>query len=55
MSRWRDIVDWVGGYPYQFAPADRLVEFVTAEGFSAVTVVPSDGPGNHQIVFRRRA
>lgn len=34
MSRWRDIVDWVGGYPYEVATPEEIFEFYQARGFS---------------------
>jgi 2-polyprenyl-3-methyl-5-hydroxy-6-metoxy-1,4-benzoquinol methylase len=34
MSRWRDIIDWVGGYPYEVATPDEIFEFYRARGFT---------------------
>jgi 2-polyprenyl-3-methyl-5-hydroxy-6-metoxy-1,4-benzoquinol methylase len=34
MSRWRDVVDWVGGYPYEYASADEIFDFYRARGFA---------------------
>jgi 2-polyprenyl-6-hydroxyphenyl methylase/3-demethylubiquinone-9 3-methyltransferase len=34
MSRWRDIVDWVGGYPYEAATVEEIVVFYRARGFT---------------------
>jgi 2-polyprenyl-3-methyl-5-hydroxy-6-metoxy-1,4-benzoquinol methylase len=33
MSRWRDIVDWVGGYPYEVATPDEIFDFYRSKGF----------------------
>ena len=33
MSRWRDIIDWVGGYPYEVATPDEIFDFYRARGF----------------------
>jgi len=33
MSHWRDIVDWVGGYPYEVATPDQIFDFYKARGF----------------------
>jgi 2-polyprenyl-6-hydroxyphenyl methylase/3-demethylubiquinone-9 3-methyltransferase len=27
MSRWHDAVDWIGGYPYEVATAEELIDF----------------------------
>lgn len=34
MSRWRDIVDWVGGYPYEVATPEEIFDFYQARGFT---------------------
>ncbi len=34
MSRWHDMHDWVGGYPYEFAKPEEVYEFYRARGFS---------------------
>jgi len=33
MNRWRDIIDWVGGYPYEVAAPDEIFGFYHARGF----------------------
>jgi 2-polyprenyl-6-hydroxyphenyl methylase/3-demethylubiquinone-9 3-methyltransferase len=32
MSRWRDLVDWVGGYPFEVARPDQVIAFCGARG-----------------------
>ena len=32
MSRWRDIVDWIGGYPYEAAKVEEIFDFYRARG-----------------------
>ena len=44
MNRWHDIIDWVGGYPYEVATVDEIFEFYKARGFS-LTKVKSGGVG----------
>lgn len=34
MSHWRDIIDWVGGYPYEVARPDEIFDFFRAKGLS---------------------
>ena len=34
MTRWRDIIDWVGGYPYEVAKPEEIFDFYRARGFS---------------------
>ena len=50
-----DILDWIGGYPYEYAKWKEVVEFFSERGFIASTVTPSEGTGNHQFVFVRNA
>jgi 2-polyprenyl-3-methyl-5-hydroxy-6-metoxy-1,4-benzoquinol methylase len=33
MNRWRDIIDWVGGYPYEVATPDEIFDFYHERGF----------------------
>ncbi len=33
MTRWRDIVDWVGGYPYEYATPEQIFDFYHQRGF----------------------
>ena len=33
MSPWRDVVDWVGGYPFEVAAPEVVVDFCRAAGF----------------------
>jgi 2-polyprenyl-3-methyl-5-hydroxy-6-metoxy-1,4-benzoquinol methylase len=53
-----DLVDWLGGYPYEFATADEIVAFCTKNcGLEVVKVLaltPRD-TANNQFVFRRPA
>ena len=34
MSHWHDIVDWVGGYPYEVASPEEIFEYYKARGFT---------------------
>lgn len=55
MSVWYDIVDWVGGWPYEVATPEALFEFYYQHGFDVVKLrtVPR-GHGCNEFVFRRR-
>src|SRR5215213_10075285 len=33
MTKWRDIVDWVGGYPYEVSKPDDIFDFCRARGY----------------------
>jgi 2-polyprenyl-3-methyl-5-hydroxy-6-metoxy-1,4-benzoquinol methylase len=53
MNRWRDIIDWVGGYPYEYASTDAITEFYARLGFRPERVVPTRGLGCNEFVFVR--
>lgn len=55
MNRWHDIIDWVGGYPYEVASVDEIFEFYKLRGFT-LTKVKSGGVGLgcNEFVFRRQ-
>jgi 2-polyprenyl-3-methyl-5-hydroxy-6-metoxy-1,4-benzoquinol methylase len=54
MSRWRDIVDWVGGYPYECARIDQVFAFYRSRGFSLLNLRCSSGAlGCNEFVFQK--
>ena len=54
MSRWRDIVDWVGGYPYEVATPDEIFDFYRARGFTLTRLKCGYvGLGCNEFVFVR--
>ena len=53
MSHWHDIVDWVGGYPYECAKPDAIFQFFKARGFALVNLKIGGGLGCSEYVFRR--
>lgn len=51
-----DVVDWLGGYPYEYARADDVVSFVTALGFRLSRMTrPATPIGCNEFVFVRTA
>ncbi len=52
MSKWRDIVDWVGGYPYEAAKVDEVFAFYRARGFALEYMRCGGGLGCNEFVFR---
>lgn len=52
-----DLVDWLGGYPYEFATAEEIATFCESElGLESIKILHTSpvGTGNNQFVFRRR-
>jgi 2-polyprenyl-6-hydroxyphenyl methylase/3-demethylubiquinone-9 3-methyltransferase len=55
MNKWHDILDWVGGYPYEFATPDQIFDFYRARGFSLTKMKCGGvGLGCNEFVFERR-
>lgn len=49
-----DVIDWIGGYPYDYASISEITDFVTRQGFSVEQVVPAQvGTGCNEFVFRK--
>lgn len=55
MSRWHDIIDWVGGYPYEAATPHEIFTFFATRGF-ALTKRKTDGVGLgcNEFVFTKK-
>jgi 2-polyprenyl-3-methyl-5-hydroxy-6-metoxy-1,4-benzoquinol methylase len=53
MSRYRDWIDWIGGYPYEYASAGEVLEHMRALGLEGGVVVANDGTGCNEFVFTR--
>jgi 2-polyprenyl-3-methyl-5-hydroxy-6-metoxy-1,4-benzoquinol methylase len=54
MSHWRDIVDWVGGYPYEVASPEEIFDFCRERGFTLITLrCGGVGLGCNEFVFER--
>jgi 2-polyprenyl-3-methyl-5-hydroxy-6-metoxy-1,4-benzoquinol methylase len=56
MSRWYDIIDWVGGYPYEVATVDQIFDFYKERGF-ALRKIKSGGVGLgcNEFVFEKES
>jgi 2-polyprenyl-3-methyl-5-hydroxy-6-metoxy-1,4-benzoquinol methylase len=56
MSAWRDLIDWVGGYPFEVAKPEAIFEFYSRRGFSLTRLVTCGGSlGCNEFVFARVA
>jgi 2-polyprenyl-6-hydroxyphenyl methylase/3-demethylubiquinone-9 3-methyltransferase len=55
MTKWRDIIDWVGGYPYEVSKPDEVFEFCKARGFVLTKLKCGNvGLGCNEFVFERK-
>jgi 2-polyprenyl-6-hydroxyphenyl methylase/3-demethylubiquinone-9 3-methyltransferase len=55
MSGWHDLVDWVGGYPFEVAKPDEVLQRCGGLGLVPRAVRTTTGRGNNQFVFARPA
>lgn len=53
MSRWYDMIDWVGGYPYEFAKPERIFDFYRERGLALQRLLTVGGDlACNEFVFR---
>lgn len=55
MSGKHDKVDWLGGFPFEFADFDLLVDYLRSRGFEPVKTRRETSLGCHEIVMARVA
>ena len=56
MSPWHDVVDWVGGYPFEVAKPEEIFSFYLQRGFTLVRMTTQGGDlGCNEFVFQRKS
>lgn len=54
MSPWHDMVDWVGGYPFEVARPEEVFDFLRQRGFSLEKLKTcAGGIGCNEFLFRK--
>jgi 2-polyprenyl-3-methyl-5-hydroxy-6-metoxy-1,4-benzoquinol methylase len=54
MSPWTNVIDWVGGYPFEVAKPGEIIDYFSSLGFSSIkTKTVGKGQGNNQFVFEK--
>jgi len=54
MSPWRDLIDWVGGYPFEVSTPEQVFDFYRAKGFTLVRLKTCAGTlGCNEFVFTK--
>jgi len=54
MSVWHDLVDWVGGYPFEVAKPEEIFDFYRAKGFNLIKLkTNAGGLGCNEFVFEK--
>lgn len=55
MSAWHDVVDWVGGYPFEVAKPEEVFDFFKEKGFSLERLKTcAGGLGCNEFVFHKK-
>ena len=55
MSHWHDLIDWVGGYPYEVAKPEEIFDFYKERGFVLTKLkCGAVGLGCNEFVFRKK-
>ena len=55
MSFYTDVVDWLGGYPYEFATTKEIINFYKREGLRLINLKKAKGISNNEFLFRRNS
>jgi 2-polyprenyl-3-methyl-5-hydroxy-6-metoxy-1,4-benzoquinol methylase len=56
MSLWRDLIDWVGGYPFEVAKPEEIFDFYRKRGFTLIRLRTCGGTmGCNEFVFEKRS
>jgi 2-polyprenyl-6-hydroxyphenyl methylase/3-demethylubiquinone-9 3-methyltransferase len=56
MDAWRDIVDWVGGLPFEVARPEEIFNFYRDRGFTLEKLITQGGSlGCNEFVFSKTA
>lgn len=56
MDFYHDVVDWVGGYPYEHASQTEITQWLSEMGFSLIDCFPAKVPtGCNEFVFQKTA
>jgi 2-polyprenyl-6-hydroxyphenyl methylase/3-demethylubiquinone-9 3-methyltransferase len=56
MDAWRDVVDWVGGLPFEVAKPEEIFDFFRKRGFVLEKMVTQGGSlGCNEFVFQKTA
>jgi len=55
MSAWHDVVDWIGGYPFEVAKPEEIFDFYRDRGFELLRLKTcAGGLGCNEFVFRKK-
>lgn len=53
MAVWYDMVDWLGGYPFEVATPEQIFNFYSQRGFTLKRITTTSSVGCNEFVFAR--
>lgn len=53
MSAWYDLIDWAGGYPYEYATPSEIINFMTSKGWICTNTWRNYGIGCNEFTFQK--
>ena len=53
MSAWRDVVDWVGGYPFEVAKPELIFDYFHSRGFQLKKLTTTRDIGCNEYIFTK--
>lgn len=53
MSFYRDSVDWLGGFPYEYASKKEIIDFYKKKGFKIIKLKETKREGCNEFLFRK--
>lgn len=53
MSPWYDLIDWVGGFPFEVATPESIFNFYRSHGFNLYNLLTTNRLGCNQFVFKK--
>lgn len=54
MDFFYDVIDWVGGYPYEYAAKNEIIDFVSPKEFKCLRTSPPEVPtGCNEFIFQK--
>jgi SAM-dependent methyltransferase len=54
MSPWYDVVDWIGGWPFEVATPEALFRFYKQHHFTLHNMLTRQGKGCNELVFKKQ-
>lgn len=56
MNSWTDVIDWIGGYPFEVASPEQIFDFYRKRGFVLTYLKTVQGKlGNNEFVFYKQS